>query len=100
MKCRRTVCQNDQQGCQHSQTGEFYCEDCARKINKNNPEVPNLVGIPRTMRPIKVTFDDGDFLTTNINGSAREIEGHYIGQKFEGAKDTDPLKTAVKVEFL
>jgi len=47
MKCKRTVCQNEHDNCEHTQTGYLYCESCAVLINRNNPEVPGLVTIPR-----------------------------------------------------
>lgn len=34
MKCRRTACQSDSATCRHTQTGEMYCETCARRINR------------------------------------------------------------------
>lgn len=56
-KCARTVCSRPHNGCRHTQTGRLYCEACAVKINRANPEVPNLVDIPRLreakMREIK-----------------------------------------------
>ncbi len=56
------------------------------------------------MRPIKVTFSDGDTLHTSINGTDEEINRHYLGQWFNHG-DTwthpaDKMVRAVKVEFL
>jgi hypothetical protein len=45
-KCRRAVCQRPNDGCKHTQTGDLYCRPCAAKINRANPEVPNLITIP------------------------------------------------------
>lgn len=51
------------------------------------------------MRSIKVTFDDGDHLTTSINGTDEEIAQYYLGQPFELA-DESGKHHAVIVEFL
>lgn len=51
------------------------------------------------MRSIKVTFDDGDTLTTSINGTDEEIARYYLGQPFVLA-DEVTKHTAVIVEFL
>lgn len=56
------------------------------------------------MKIIKVYFEDGNTLTTKINGTKKEIEKYYIGQAFQFG-DTeecpkDKLVKAVKVEFL
>lgn len=51
------------------------------------------------MRFIKVTFDDGDYLTTSINGTDQEILDYYIGNKFT-LPDEVSFHTAIKVEFI
>lgn len=51
------------------------------------------------MRSIRVIFDDGDIVETNINGTNEEITNYYIGQKFVKADETT-MHTPVKVEFL
>lgn len=56
------------------------------------------------MRSIRVKFENGDELTTSINGTDEEIRRYYIGQKFQFG-DTeqcpqDNLQRAVNVEFL
>lgn len=53
------------------------------------------------MRHIKVTYDDGDTMETNINGTDAEICAYYIGNTFNvGIGPDDNIKTAVAVEFL
>ncbi len=47
MKCHRTACTNQHDNCRHTQTGNLYCEACAVRINRGNPEVSRLVTIPR-----------------------------------------------------
>ena len=46
--CNRTACRRSPAPCVHTQSGEHYCVACAMKINRANPEVPNLVTIPRS----------------------------------------------------
>lgn len=53
------------------------------------------------MRAIKVTFDNGNSIETNINGTNEEIEKYYLGQTFNlGNGPHDLMAKAVKVEFL
>ncbi len=48
MKCERKVCTNEADNCIHSDgTRRNYCIHCAILINKNNPEVPYLIKIPK-----------------------------------------------------
>ena len=55
------------------------------------------------MKYVKVTFDNGDHLTTNINGSLAEITEYYkIGRTFnigDGAGG-DLLTIVSKLEFI
>ena len=55
-----------------------------------------------SMRSIKVTFSDGDWLITNINGTNQEILDYYIGQQFNlgDGSGGDRLVIATEVEFL
>lgn len=53
---------------------------------------------------IRVTFADGNTITTEINGTEEEIRRYYIGQEFQFG-DTeecprDKMVKAVNVEFL
>lgn len=50
-------------------------------------------------RQIKVYFEDGDTITTEINGSKQEIKDYYIGKPFE-LDELKPSVKATKVEFL
>ena len=50
------------------------------------------------LRPIKVWFDDGDFVETSINGTREDIFKYYVGQQFEKSDET--LHMALSVEFL
>lgn len=53
-------------------------------------------------RPIKVKFEGGDELTTNINGSKAEVDAYYIGNYFNlgDGRGGDRLMKAVKVYYL
>lgn len=51
-KCRRKACTRPHANCRHSQTGDLYCEPCAAKINRANPEHPRLIHIPRLHGPV------------------------------------------------
>lgn len=53
---------------------------------------------------IRVTFADGNTITTEINGTKEEIRRYYIGQEFQFG-DTeecsqDKMVKATDVEFL
>lgn len=55
-----------------------------------------------TMRAIRVHYEDGDTIETNINGTTSEINQYYLGKSFnvgDGAGG-DLLVKAVRVEFL
>ena len=46
-------------------------------------------------REIKVSFDDGDYLFTTINGTRDEIRRYYLGQDFEKFDETTHKATRV-----
>lgn len=52
------------------------------------------------MRTIKVTFDNGDSIITNINSTESEIKEYYIGNIFNIGTYEDCLVKAVSVKFL
>jgi hypothetical protein len=56
------------------------------------------------MKTIRVTFADGNTLTTQINGTEAEIRAYYLGKKFQFGdteeNPSDKLVEAVNVEFL
>ncbi len=56
------------------------------------------------MTDIRVHFEDGNTITTAINGTRAEIEDYYVGKRFQFG-DTeecprDKMVKAVRVEFL
>ena len=52
------------------------------------------------MKTVKVTFDNGDSIITNINGIESEIKEYYIGNIFNIGTYEDCFVKAVSVEFL
>lgn len=54
-KCARKSCINEHMNCQHTQDGRLYCRPCAFKINRANPETPNLVLVPPRGTPLPPT---------------------------------------------
>lgn len=52
------------------------------------------------MKNIKVTFKNGDYITTKINGTKEEIRSYYIGNVFNIGTMDDNLQVADTVEFL
>ena len=52
------------------------------------------------MKEIKVTFENGDYLYTRINGTKEEIERYYIGNYFNIGTVSDNIQKCVSVEIL
>lgn len=53
------------------------------------------------MKTIRVSYSNGDFLVTSINGTREEIEKYYLGKIFNiGCGENDKMERAIKVEFL
>mgnify|MGYP001612224635 CR=1 FL=1 len=52
------------------------------------------------MRPIRILFENGDCITTNINGTRAEILNYYVGKQFNLGMEADDMRAAVRVEFL
>jgi hypothetical protein len=55
-------------------------------------------------RSIKIHFEDGNTITTSINGTEEKIRQYYEGQAFNFGDrdwgDPDRMVKAVRVEFL
>jgi hypothetical protein len=52
------------------------------------------------MTTIRVHFDNGDTITTDINGTRADIRAYYEGQTFNlGSGEDDLMATATSVEF-
>ena len=57
------------------------------------------------MRSVKVTFEDGNTISTNINGSEDEVLDYYLGTDRKGktfnlGREGDDLVRAVSVDFI
>lgn len=50
-------------------------------------------------RSVRVLLDDGDVITTEINGTKQEITNYYLDNQFV-AQDETTMRSGVKVEFL
>lgn len=51
-------------------------------------------------RTVKVTFEDGNCLTTGINGTVEEIRKYYVGNIFNLGTVEDRMVKATGIEFL
>ena len=54
----------------------------------------------KNMKTIKVIFEDGNSLTTRINGAEDEIKAYYVGKVFNLGCVEDDLQKVIGVEFL
>jgi len=55
--------------------------------------------VSKLMRPIRVTMSDGDIITTQINGTRKDIEDYYLNHNFVKSDETT-FHHGLKVEFL
>ena len=60
-----------------------------------------LMETPLNRRTVKVTFDNGDTITTAINGTEDEINDYYLDKWFNvGSGEEDVMAQVTGVEFL
>lgn len=53
------------------------------------------------MKTVKVTFQDGNYITTKINGTNEEIMEYYkIGRYFNLGQENDEMQKVSFLEFL
>jgi len=53
------------------------------------------------MKFVRVTFSDGNTITTGINGTLAEIERYYaVGRYFNIGSVEDNMQAVTKLEFL
>lgn len=57
------------------------------------------------MTAVRVKFDNGDTITTRINGSKKEITDYYFNNLFQTKSynediEEEPLAVGISVEFL
>ena len=80
--------------------GSLSKEEIASWENKSMKS-KSLNSKEKSLRSIRVTWNDGDTTTTDINGTDLEITQYYVGNWFNvGGGEDDVMKKAVKVEFL
>lgn len=60
------------------------------KINDDEPKI----------KTVKVTFEDGNTIISNINGTIEEVKDYYLGKVFNIGSVTDNLQTATNVEII
>jgi HD-GYP domain-containing protein (c-di-GMP phosphodiesterase class II) len=97
-KCRRTACQNPHDECIHSMTKEKYCRSCAHKINRANPEYPNLIRIP--ISALIGTIIDDTFLTRRITDMAMgAYGGEFNSEKTFGEQEGFDSEPAMFVKL-
>lgn len=52
------------------------------------------------MKTAHITFDNGDTITTSINGTDDEIRAYYLGKWFNLGTVDDDMHKAVSVDVL
>lgn len=53
------------------------------------------------MKTIRIEYNTGDKIVTDINGTEDSIRAYYIGQLFNlGSGEEDRMAKAINVEFL
>jgi hypothetical protein len=55
---------------------------------------------PPQRRSIRVHYEDGNVVPTEINGTEEEINDYYVGKYFNFGVEDDKMVKAVRVEFL
>ncbi|MEE1255999.1 MAG: hypothetical protein UHN47_05755 [Lachnospiraceae bacterium] len=69
-------------------------------LTRMYPLVEKAVKVDTPKHTVKVTFENGDSVTTSINGSKNEVEAYYLGTVFNLGTDKDNLQKAINVEFV
>ena len=75
----------------HERTRDPVAEDVNQSLNGDDGY--------KAMRYIRVTFDDGEVLETQINGTKAEIKEYYLTNDFTKS-DEKTSNRGIKVEFL
>jgi hypothetical protein len=52
------------------------------------------------MNTVKVIFNNGDYLITNINGTKKEVKDYYLNNIFNIGTVEDKMVKCVKLEFI
>lgn len=81
----------------------YYQTDAVEKrigLNRRYPLKEQVYRVPNMFNTVKVTFQNDDMLTTEINGDKDTVKRHYLNNLFNLGTEKDNLQKAVKVEFL
>lgn len=81
----------------------FFCTDRKKEYpfpTRRFPTTEMVHPIPNIFNTIKVTFSNGDLITTDICGDKISIESFYLDNLFEIDKQAKTSQKAVSVEFL
>lgn len=81
----------------------YYYPDITQErgsLTRMYPLVEKAIKVNTPIHTIKVTFENGDIVTTSISGCKDRVEAHYLNHLFNLGTDKDNLQKAVKVEFL
>lgn len=54
----------------------------------------------KRLRAVRVYFDDGDSLLTEINGTVEQIEQYFLNKTFNIGCAEDKMKKCTRIEFL
>lgn len=95
-KCKRTACSNFHDNCVHTQTNDKYCEECAIRINRANPEVPNLITIPRAVGSQLPDVGTEVFIPAKVQGAVgagKWVEVLNDKGSWTPVSDTLPIRT-------
>ena len=85
IKCRRTVCKNEHDNCEHTMTKELYCHSCAKKINMYNPGV---ISIPFFKHDCSKCIFLGNFIIPENNEyPERKYDLYFCGEGGDSSKD-------------
>lgn len=69
-------------------------------LSRRYPLIEKALKIDTPSHEVKITFENGDTLTTMINGCKDEIEEYYYNNVFNVGTVSDDIQKVVNVEFL
>lgn len=69
-------------------------------LTRMYPLVEKAIKVDTPVHTVKVTFENGDSVTTSINGCKDKVEAHYLNHVFNLGTDKDNLQKATKVVFI
>lgn len=80
----------------------YYPDITAQRgdIARMYPLENKVVKVDTPKHTVKVTFENGDSLTTSINGCKDEVEAYYQNGIFNLGTETDNLQKVTNVKFI